>query len=44
MELTVTSAEVNEDGDTLVVKYKLGGHGYEQNVKLPLSTANENNT
>lgn len=44
MELTVTSAEVNEDGDTLVVKYKLGEHGYEQNVKLPLSTANENNT
>lgn len=36
MELIVTSAEPTDDGETLVVKFKLGDHGAEKNVRLPL--------
>ena len=36
MELIVTSAEATEDGDELEVKFTLGEHGAEKNVKLPL--------
>lgn len=36
MELIVTSAEPTDDGETLVVKFKLGEHGAEKNVRLPL--------
>lgn len=36
MELIVTSAEPTDDGETLVVKFKLGDHGSEKNVRLPL--------
>lgn len=36
MELIVTSAEPTDDNETLVVKFKLGEHGAEKNVRLPL--------
>lgn len=36
MELIVTSAEANEDGDELEVKFTLGEHGSEKTIKLPL--------
>lgn len=36
MELIVTSAEPTDDNETLVVKFKLGDHGAEKNVRLPL--------
>lgn len=36
MELIVTSAEPTDDNETLVVKFKLGEHGSEKNVRLPL--------
>lgn len=36
MELIVTKAEPTDDGETLVVKFKLGEHGAEKNVRLPL--------
>ncbi len=36
MELIVTSAEPTDDNETLIVKFKLGEHGAEKNVKLPL--------
>ena len=36
LTLIVTSAEPTDDGETLVVKFKLGEHGAEKNVRLPL--------
>ena len=36
MELIVSSAEPTDDGETLVVKFKMGEHGAEKNVRLPL--------
>ena len=43
MELIVTSAEPTDDGETLVVKFKLGDHGSEKNVKLPLIEKSSDN-
>lgn len=43
MELIVTSAEPTDDGETLVVKFKLGEHGAEKNVKLPLIEKSSDN-
>ena len=40
MELIVTSAEPTDDGETLIVKFKLGEHGAEKNVRLPLVDKN----
>lgn len=36
LTLIVTKAEPTDDGETLVVKFKLGEHGAEKNVRLPL--------
>ena len=36
LTLIVTKAEPTDDGETLIVKFKLGEHGGEKNVKLPL--------
>lgn len=36
LTLIVTKAEPTDDGETLIVKFKLGEHGAEKNVKLPL--------
>lgn len=36
LTLIVTKAEPTDDGETLVVKFKLGDHGAEKNVRLPL--------
>lgn len=43
MELIVTSAEPTDDGETLVVKFKLGDHGAEKNVRLPLIEKSSDN-
>lgn len=43
MELIVTSAEPTDDGETLVVKFKLGEHGAEKNVRLPLIEKSSDN-
>lgn len=36
LTLIVTKAEPTDDGETLIVKFKLGEHGAEKNVRLPL--------
>lgn len=43
MELIVTSAEPTDDNETLVVKFKLGEHGAEKNVRLPLVDKSSDN-
>lgn len=43
MELIVTKAEPTDDGETLVVKFKLGDHGAEKNVRLPLIEKSSDN-
>lgn len=43
MELIVTSAEPTDDNETLVVKFKLGEHGAEKNVRLPLIEKSSDN-
>lgn len=43
MELIVTSAEPTDDGKTLIVKFTLGEHGSEKNVRLPLVDKDSDN-
>lgn len=43
MELIVTDTEETDDSKTLIVKFQMGEHGTEKNVRLPL-VDNENNT
>lgn len=42
LELIVTEAKLSDDESTLTVYFKMGEHGSVVNVRLPLSTANEN--
>lgn len=43
LTLIVTKAEPTDDGETLVVKFKLGDHGSEKNVRLPLIEKSSDN-
>lgn len=43
LTLIVTKAEPTDDGETLVVKFKLGEHGAEKNVRLPLIEKSSDN-